>query len=1168
MAERIWTKEQGDFINAKKGPILVSAAAGSGKTAAIVERVTRRLSDMENPLAADRLLMTTFSVAAAGEMQERIETALEKLLKDSPDNDFILGQIDKMQNANICTIHSLCFKIIRENFSHLGLTCDFRVVDEAEDEFIMRSALERVIKRAYDREEEHLESLIELICKFKNDRELSEFILKLYHNVISMPFPNDVTERWLQNYVNPEDTYEKWAQYVANRAFKNVSYAKELALINLDIAEGCAKYEIVENDAKVVAYIEKCIKELNLSEAYDSALSLEINNRSVPAIPNPADKSLLKDNRAAIRDAIEKTADLLAYTDKENFVRDQNILYPNVKLLFSLLCEFIEEFANAKREKNVLDFADAEQFSLSLLWQKDENGNYQTTDIAKNVAQRFDEIYIDEYQDVNAAQEMIFKAISHNGNVFMVGDVKQSIYGFRQADSDIFNEKRNTFYEYDGENFPATIFFDKNFRSRKGVTDFINQVFFKIMKKEVGGSDYTPKDALDAQAKYIENCDSGTSILLFESSGSATQWTIDEGKVIAQEIRRLLDSGYEVQDGDGMRPCRPSDFCILSRGKKKFPVYMDQLRKLSISARISKTDEDFFETREIRLVLGILRAISNPYDEISLAAAMMSPVFVFTPEMVADIKAENKYARLFDAVKEFAVGGNEKCQKFIDELRSLQRLAAAQNVDSLLLSLYEKYNIYNMVGTMECGDERMANLDMFRSYARQFEKNGYKGLSEFLRFINNIERNDKKLKGAVLSSENKDAVNIMTIHASKGLEFPICFLANCNATFNHEELSAPALIDKRLGFSCIIKDSQRAVKYAPLSYTSLKLAAEEKQIAEEQRILYVALTRAREKLIIPIVKTKIGEAISEAYINSLAKNEAFVITNSKNYAKLLLLSCAGASYMKNAYKAFADDLSPLFDGAPFEARVIDEVFEDVEEVNEIVRVPSNSCLIDKIRKAAAFEYSFKSQTDIPSKFSVSEILKSERDEAFDFAFKPDFMSENGMSGAERGIALHTFMQFADFNSAAVNLEAEIENVFTKGHISERQKQAIELSRLRNFFESSLFGRILNADKVMREYKFMTGIDSKQFGGSALAGDKVVLQGIADCVIIEGDTATIIDYKTDFVKNESELVDRYGLQLAIYKGAIEKLLGLKVKECLIYSFCLGKEISVETEQNII
>lgn len=1168
MAKREWTPAQSSFIEAKKGPILVSAAAGSGKTAAIVERVTRRLSDRENPLSADRLLMTTFSVAAAGEMQERIEAALEKMLTESPENDFILNQIDKMQNATVCTIHSLCFKIIRENFSHLGLSCDFRVVDEAEDEFIMRSSLERVIKRAYDREEEHLESLIELVCKFKNDRDLSEIILKLYRSVIAMPFPQDVLSKWLSYHTASDESYEKWTELIYQNCRNNIDYALKLASQNLSIAADCERYEIVKTDADCVSLIVSALDEKDFSKAYAAANSLVINNRSVPKVKDKGELAKLKFNRKAIEGAVKSVADQLCYTDREFFNNDQSILYPNIKLLFELVSEFIEEFAKAKREKNLLDFSDAEQFALSLLWKKDQNGAYVTTELAQSVRDRFDEIYIDEYQDVNAAQEMIFKAISpDNGNVFMVGDVKQSIYGFRHADSDIFETKRNTYSEYDGKSFPATVFFDKNFRSRKGVIDFINQVFFKIMKKDSCGSNYTEKEALSLGANYIDNSDSGTEFIFYETEGTAAKLAEDEAKIIAGEIQRLIQSGYMVQDGDGMRPCRPSDFCILARSSKKFPEYLEAISKLNINARITKSKDEFLESREMRIVLSVLRAINNPYDEISLAAAMMSPVFVFTPEQLAAIKCEDKNITLFDSVKAFAEKDNTACVEFIKTLRNLQRLASAQSVDGLVSTLYNQYGIYNMVGAMPCGDERMANLDIFRHYARQFEQNGYKGLSDFMRFIDNVSNSDKKLKGAGATSEGKEAVSIMTIHASKGLEYPICFLANSGAAFNSKDTTSQTFIDKKLGFSCIIKDDKRAVKYAPLSYTAIKINAERKQIAEEMRILYVALTRAREKLIIPVVRNKMGEFLRENYLNSLEQDYAYPIKTSKSYAKWLIMSSAASSFMKKACDAYDSGYEALYDGAEFSVNVLDEL-SDETETETIKRVASNENIIEKLRKAAAFEYPFKSQTDIPSKFSVSEILKSEKEDVFDFETKPDFMSEKGMSGAERGTALHTFMQFADFAAAASDLQAEIENVFRKGHISEKQKDAIELSRLKGFFESNLFERILNADKVMREYKFMTGIDSKQFGGSSLAGDKVVLQGIADCVIVEGNTATIIDYKTDFVKEEEQLVDRYGMQLAIYKGAIEKLLGLKVKECLIYSFCLGKEIIVETEQNII
>ncbi len=1177
MSERNWTQQQIDFIEAEKGPILVSAAAGSGKTAAIVERVSRRISDKNNPLKPSRLLMTTFSIAAADEMISRIGEDVQKRLDNDPDNLALEHQLEQMQEANISTIHSLCFKIIRENFSHLGLFCDFKVADDAEKKTLMQSAMERVIRRAYEANDPQLYSLIELVCSSRSDYELIAVITKLYETVIAMPFPEDVLSTWLQNFAPTEESYHKWAAIMLEHSEKYVKYALELALSQAQELGDYEKFPFAVADLELAKQLKAAFDKSDI-EALGSISAAAAAPKGFATFSGkiePELKEILKARREKLKGAVKDLSSCLSYVEKNNYFADQSKTFGAISLLFSLVRDFIDEFAAAKREKNVLDFSDAEQFALRLLWQKDGKGGYIKTPIATELRNRFDEIYIDEYQDVNKAQEMIFEAIvPMSRNIFMVGDVKQSIYAFRQADAEIFEDKKQSYAPYDKVHFPAKIFFDSNFRSRKGVTDFVNQIFTRLMTPENCGSSYTDEDSLKSKAQYSENTDAGTQFLFYESERGSREktWAADEARVIAGEIKHLVESGFRVKDGDnGTRACRYSDFCILVRSDGgKFAAYAQELENLSIAAQVGGADGDFFETREILLVLSILKAINNPYDDIALCAAMMSPIFLFSPADLAQLKSgENRKKNLFDAVKSAADEGNEKYRGFISALRTLQRLASAQSVDNLLSHLYEKYGLYYMVGAMNSGEIRMDNLDILRYYSRSFEKNGYRGLGDFLRFIDKIRSSDIKLSSSEKSVESSNAVSIMTIHKSKGLEFPICFIANTVSRFNTMDLSSKIMINKELGFASVITDDKNAISYAPLTYRALQLKAEQNQIAEEMRVLYVALTRAKEKLIIPIVRSDIGKALSQAALDAECENSAYLVFKGKSFAKWLLMCTVKGRSMKNACSAFEGDFLCTQSDCGFSVKIVSKLPEENEQISEdIERVPSDAELIEKLRESARFTYPFKAQSSIPSKFSVSELSKGAEEGVFDFDTLPDFMSEQSMSGAERGTALHTFMQFANFENAKADVEAELISVRDKGHITDKQLNAVEVPRLKTFFASELCSRILAADAVFREYKFMTGLDSSQFGGERSAEDSVVLQGIADCVIIEGGTATIIDYKTDFVKTENELVERYAMQLAIYSGAIQKLLGIPVKECLIYSFCLGKQITVPTEQNII
>ena len=1164
MAEKIWTDAQSSFINAKGGPILVSAAAGSGKTSAIVERVICRLCDSQDPLSADKLLMTTFSNAAATEMKSRIEKVLFDLSENQPDNLFLAEQCERINEAQIGTIHSFCLKIIRENFAYLNLNCDFKIADESENEILMFSAADAVMKKAYAENDPIFYELIENVCSSRNDFELPQIIIKIYRTIIAMPFPLDVLDTWEKRFNPTEQNYAILISPLINRALKSVRHAIEVCKRNIDEISNPKLSEFILDDLSALTECENFLNNGDISSASDILKNVKLSNRSLSSKLDPDVKAFVKLCRENTRKSLEQSYGLLCDVSFERYRDEQIILLPIVSKLFSLVRDFLYEFSSAKREKNLVDFNDAEQLMLDLLWQKQDD-TYQKTDLALELANKFDEIYIDEYQDVNAAQEMIFKAIEPNSkNVFMVGDVKQSIYGFRQADADIFEEKKQSFNDFDGKSFPAKIFFDNNFRSRKSVTDFINEVFFRIMIDGVDAGVYSAGDSLKASATFEETQNNGVALLFYEAPKSSREktWLELEAKIIAEQIDDMVKSGYQVSDGSGLRRARYSDFCILSRSDAgRFAAYSDALKQKGIDCVVDKSGSDFLESREMLLLLSILKAIDNPYDDISLCASMLSPIFLFTPSDLAQLRSgrDNRKTQLYSSVKAAAENGNQKCLKFLEKLSEFRRLAAGQSVDSLLSVLYDRYGIYYLVGAMNGGEERMNNLDIFRFYARRFEEGGYRGLGEFLKYIDKTQNNKNKLRGAQSFSENRNAVSIMTAHKSKGLEFPICILANSVKAFNQIDTNSNILLSKENGFACRITDSEKTVRYSTVSYKAAKLSIEQKQIAEEMRLLYVTLTRAKEKLIIPFVRTNIDKLINDAIVARQIEGSCAPVLNSKSWAEWFMYSCVKSTYMKKALLEYAVS-SECTDSFVFDVHTPNlTTHEDKPKIQN--RPDANLQTIELITEHSQFKYPFDEQSKIASKFSVSELSKGAQ-AVYDFESTPDFMQKDSISGAERGTALHTFMQFADYNRARESITAELCRIEDLGLITKRQREAINTEKLKIFFSSSLCDRILKADEVLREYKFMTGLDSSQFGGIESAKDSVILQGIADCVIIENSKAYIIDYKTDFVKSENELIDRYAMQLSLYKEAIEKLLGLKVFGCIIYSFCLAKEISVD------
>ncbi len=1165
MANVNWTDAQNDFINAPRGPILVSAAAGSGKTAAIVERVCRRLADREKPLLANKLLMTTFTKAAAGEMQTRIEKSLFEKIEEDSENEYLLNQYDNLANAQIGTIHSLCFKILRENFSKAGVLCDFRVADETDIDLIKLECVDEVVNNAYETRGEEFTKLVELVCDYRKDDAIKKLILDIYNSLIAMPFPKDELEKWLEYSKPTEESYRQKAEIIAKECVKNLELAEKIILNSLGYLDNEERIKLVNEELALIKDAISRIQSLDFYEASEITQGLKFANNGKMSRVDPS----VKKEREYARKLAQDVTDILEYSDRDSFIYDQTLVFPQIQCLFSLVEEFMDVFALKKREKNILDFNDAEQMVLGLLFEK-KNGECVKTELARSLSLRYDEIYIDEYQDINSAQDMIFKGISREDNVFMVGDVKQSIYRFRQSDPDIFKAKRNTYILYDGKNFPAKIFFEENFRSRCEIASYVNTVFENIMTEETCGSSYGDGEKLVAKGEFPENKNAGVQMLFYEcpSGTLADEETETEAEIVANQIYKMVSEGYLVNDKDGLRPCRYGDFCIMIRADKgRFDVFSKALLKLEIENVRENNDGGFLETREILMLRSVLKTINNPYDDVSLCAAMLSPIFAFSPNDLAVIRANNKYGKsLFDAVKDFASEGNQKADNFINSLRKLQRLAACQSVDNLLSHIYNRHGFYNMVAAMNGGDVRTSNLDLMRYYSRTFEQNGYKGLAAFTRFIEKLSENKKDFPLGTAEGENLNAVKIMTIHKSKGLEFPICILSK-SAMDLREDNRSPSILNKDFGFAVKIRDSASSIVYKPFSFRFLKFIERQKTIEESMRLLYVALTRAKEKLIIPVVKKNITASINEAILSSGSEMMANSVKTSSSFLDWMLLSTVKSKALQGICSAFSDEEYIINDYNGFSSEIVymDGSLEAEEKEDE--QVEAEPEIVKSLNEMSMFNYPYLSQASVVSKFSVSEIAKGESEAVYDFEALPEFMKGEHLSGAERGTALHTFMQYANLENAEQNVKAEIENIRNKGYLSDAQVSVIETEKIKAFLNSSLYERIKRADKVYKEYKFMTGVDSSNFGGERTAEDVVIIQGVSDCVLIEKDKATIIDYKTDYVKDEKTLIDRYTMQLSIYKGAIQKMLALPVTECIIYSFSLDKEIKIEPDNSM-
>lgn len=1168
---RNWTEAQKSAIDARGGTVLVSAAAGSGKTAVLVERVISRLTG-ENPCSADSLLIVTFTRAAANEMRSRINAALESRLAEDPSNQLLLRQKLLLGSAKICTIDSFCGDFVRENFHAAGVSPDYRILDSGESSAVGSTVLADIFEEQYASGSEDFENLTMLFGKNGNDEALAEQILKIYNYVCACAFPEKWYEDVLKLYSpDCEPNSHPWLLEILRKVKETAEYCEGIIRNSLSLMEGDELYDKYSpSHFTVLSLLEKTEKACD--EGWDEALKL-LKTFKAPTIGRaPAGySSWLKERVSANYKTVKDTvAGLLKYmpVSAEEFKADIEAQRPAAQLLISLAREYDRRFFLAKKEREAYDFSDIEHLAVKLLVEE-RDGEICKTPLAEEYGSKFTEIMLDEYQDTNSAQDMIFRAVSRNGeNLFMVGDVKQSIYRFRQAMPEIFINLKNTFTAYNGTEYPAKIILDKNFRSRKGVTESVNLVFRKLMSREAGELDYGEEESLKAGAEYPETQEPECEIHLLEKKGRSSTVPF-EAEYVASYIKDAVEGGktYVAENGV-LRKARYGDFCILMRSiKNSGIIYSERLKDKGIPV-YAELKGGLFETREVSDVLSCLKAIDNPVKDIPLAAVMMSPMYGFTPDEMAEIRMTQRYAPLYTAVLNAAQGGLKKAQEFVSDLRKFRRLAAASPSDDLIRTILEKTGYMTAVKAMNGGEQRYGNLLMLISYAEKFEKSGYKGVSGFIRFIESVRESDSDFAAASTISENADVVKIMTIHGSKGLEFPICILANCGIAFGGRK-SAPVALNSSLGIGMKLRDPEKGSIFDTAAFEAVRLANKRADVAEEMRVLYVAMTRAREKLVITGTVSDIDKAILSATVagEDIKKLPVQGVVDAENFLEWIIPPFA-----------FHPDCGEIRKTAWFSNRCEDSDFavklvtsresrEEAEEPTEREekKMSVSPEIMEEIKKRSEYKYPFEPLSGVAVKLSASHLEDEKPDYDFFCSSRPAFLEKKGLTPAQKGTATHKFMQFCDFERARENVSEEIERLKSKGYLSEAESEAVEWEKVETFFSGTLAKRIFASDTIRREYKFVTEVNAGEYNPELpenLRDEKIVIQGIADCVFAEGGAAVLVDYKTDRVSSAKKLAELYGNQLRVYKAAIEKSLELPVKEVLLYSFHLGREIKVD------
>lgn len=1190
---REWTKDQTSAIEHKGSDLLVSAGAGSGKTAVLTERIIRRLTDSENPAEITRMLVVTFTKAAAGELKERIASAIESALAKNPENKRLSRQLLALDRAKICTIHSFCLDVLKEYGSSDLIPADFRIADETEITLLRKGIMNNLIEKLYsdsaDIKIDGFEDFADMFVGTKSDSKLADIFLKLENDLSSYPEHLEFIKKsadYLTNYDGDfaDTPYAK--EILTCIKDKFTRYRKILADVLSEVTSdeklNKAYYQQFTND---IDFIDKVIAAIdsgnfgNICTAFSDFSPIRLGSpRNVEMSPELIyAKGIHSDFNKERKDFASKCFSLSPEALSKNCKSTALAL----NKLYTLLTAFCDKFAAEKKKRSLVDFSDLERLAYELLVD-----NSAPSPVALSLRDSFDEVYIDEYQDVNAVQDGIFAAVSRGDNRFMVGDIKQSIYAFRGSDPMIFADYRRRFAAPDGDG--RAIFLSANFRCDKNIIDFSNIVSLCLFTSGRGDVDFREEDML-VHSKVGDENGEPVHIVLIDGSDSEDDEDISskEALYIAKESARLIKEGKK---NDGT-PIRPSDIAVLMRSTKASGTALSEAFDSLGIPYFNNVKGEFFENAEVLLALCLINIIDNPTRDIYLAGALRSPIFGFTLSDLITVRKFSSEGSLYSALTAFCDAEDfPKGRYFLDKLTVWQRKAAGMRVDRLLWYIYTDTDLLALVYDKENAAKR-ANLMLLYEYARRFESSSFKGLYNFIRYINDILEEKAKLECAKVFGESSDTVKLMSIHQSKGLEFPVCFICGTGKKFNNNDLQQNVVMDKALGISLKLSDETGFARYDTVVRQSILRRMSDSQLEEEMRILYVAMTRARERLYVTTLAKDHVKLMDNAYADSLHLSRDVVMKN-RGYMQWILMATERHKLVNPG--------TPL----PFEISVIgaDSFREDTAETaaeTEIVESVESTDFSELVRERFDFKYPSPSAAKLPAKLSVSKLYPGVLDEdvgeeltvteeKYSFTEKrPLFLdsniSDSSATGAERGTATHTFMQFCDFSlfspddtaeSLTKKIEGEAERLAERKFITKRAAKLINTKKIAEFFGSGLYRGIKASTRVWREKRFNVCLPASDFTteenlAKELSGETILVQGVIDCFFENPDgTLTLLDYKTDYIKDgmtkeevSKLLRDRYFLQLSYYRSALEKISMKKVVRTVIYSFGSGFEIEI-------
>ena len=1261
MSEVKWTKEQRQVIDSRNTNLLVSAAAGSGKTAVLIERIIELVLDEKNPIDINKLLVVTFTKLAASEMRERVSKAIEKKLEENPENEHLQKQLLLLSGADITTIDSFC-KDVLISYAHLvNLDSNIKVIDPSENEVLAKEVMEELFEELYENNDESFLRLVDWYAKKNTDEGLLQLLLNVNNFVNSHPFP----KIWLNEKAEFFNTSTKDDDFYLENYILDIAkdVDMDLEFFELSIKNNLKK---IENYPELEKYIDiynilldalSVVKESLKNFLKDNTKFDELKKSSyeflnsnfgsfriskcdeeVKEIYNKVKKEL--DN---VKSEIAESLGALNL-DLENIKKESDLIYPYVRSISDVVIKFKEKFWERKQKFNYVDFADIEHLALEILVDIDEDGNIKPSKTALEYQEKYAEVFIDEYQDSNLVQEILLSAVAKENNRFMVGDVKQSIYRFRQADPSIFMEKYENYnrIEDDIDSFNKKIMLYANFRSRKEILEGTNLVFSKIMKKETGELDYTIDERLNPMASFKEideNVGGAVEILLVDEKSDdededeiilTDEYSEDfeEMKSFKLECIKIANTIYNMMNNkenpfkvydknlDDYRKVDYKDIVILMRSPSSNTKILEEVFLEYNIPIYAESTGGYFDTFEVDTIINLLKIIDNPMQDIPLISVMYSPIYNFTSTELSQIRLVDRELKFYELLMkimedediEIRVNLKEKIAKFISDLKLFIQKKSLVSADELIWFLYKYTGYYNYVGLLDMGEQRKTNLMLLFEKAKNYEKNSYKGLFNFVNYIQKISLKSD-VSEAKLISEDANVVRIMSIHKSKGLEFPIVFLANTNKKFNFRADDSNLVLHQKLGFGAVVYDMDKKTSFNSIMKKKIEKFKKNEQIAEEMRLLYVAMTRAKEKLIITgRVKDyeNLREEISSG-IDERGNISNYKILKINNYLDWILSSIDNLTVYGKSLNCLGREENFLGnEDLKFQLNVNTKTEEFIEyqrikeeiKTNEIISDEDDIEVKQEMRTVKQFledrfnkEYIYKNVLNKPSSITVSEIKKmiQEEDEEKhqkyykeNFVLKtPSFIHQGeekvGFNSAEKGTIFHLAMQLLDFSKFDTEdvskiregVKLQINSFVEKNIMSLDEAETIKINWIVKFIQSDIFKEIYIAnksEKLFKEKSIDYNIKLKNlFKDENIEEDeKIMVVGIID-LFFENENGEIIllDYKTDYVTKENleEVKSRYKVQLDLYKSAIEDISGKKVAKKGLYLFGINEFVEI-------